>query len=791
MFKSSEQRDAEPVLEAATVDGLPVTTPEQVELLFLALQAQAAMETLGRGFSIVGATVTGAADESVHQSVARVVDLYARLDLVQRFLAAVTAIRTALSTTQSFLPLTNLLEWQEFVDALEGVRLRVEADTASARLTAIAERLTADARATDAPPELAEASAAVTARDGDAYAEAIGGLAAVAHEIEEQATCEELGKRLRGGHPALAALLESSVDNPQWPERFAEWDDAWHWAKANTFFIDQRRPGREQKLEAELSDTVSRLRNETASLAAVRAWGHCMSRMTAHQAQALQAYEQHMRSLGKGTGRYAAKFRGLARQAMREARNAVPAWIMPLDVVLETLAPIRDSFDVVIVDEASQASIEDLFLLWLAPRVIVVGDDKQCAPSQVRLGELEPIFAKLTSYLPDLPAYLRDAYTPRSSLFDLLRTRFGAVIPLREHFRCMPEIIEYSSRQFYADEPLVPLRQFGADRLPPLRAVKVERAATEGSNTRLRNPVEAEAILAQIEACLADPAYDGRTMGVVVLQGTGQVQLLHRMLLERVDPKEWEARRLRVGTPPDFQGDERDVIFVSLVIAGKRVAITGTEWQRRFNVAASRAKDQLWLFHSVGLEQLATNDLRASLLSYVLNPPPALVAELLEDVVPDEPHPAFRSIFDQRVFCKISAKGFHVTPQVHVNGRVVDLVVTGAQGRLAVECDGQDWPGTQEQRETDLDRERELKRAGWRFWRVRESEFAYDADAALTSLWQTLKRFGIRPYDPAEFAGVASTATVWSPAELSTVEGLDGLEGDSPEELDDVHLARA
>jgi len=459
--------------------------------------------------------------------------------------------------------------------------------------------------------------------------------------------------------------------------------------------------------------------------------------------------------------------------------------------VLETLAPVRDSFDVVIVDEASQASIEDLFLLWLAPRVIVVGDDKQCAPSQVRMGELEPIFSKLTSYLPDMPGYLRDAFTPKSSLFDLLRTRFGAVIPLREHFRCMPEIINFSSRQFYADEPLVPLRQFGADRLPPLRAVKVEGAATEGSATRLRNRIEAEAIVSQLEACLADPAYDGKTMGVVVLQGTGQVQLLHRMLLERIDPKEWEQRRLRVGTPPDFQGDERDIIMVSLVIAEKRAAVTGTEWQRRFNVAASRAKDQLWLFHSVGLDQLTTNDLRASLLSYVLNPPPALVADLLEDVTPDEPHPGFRSLFDQRVFCKISAKGFHVTPQVQVNGRNIDLVVTGAKGRLAVECDGQDWPGTQEQREADLDRERELKRAGWRFWRVRESEFAYDPDTALTSLWPALKKLGIRPYDPADFVGVASSATVWAPAELSTVEGLDGLDGDSPEELDDVHLARA
>ena len=295
--------------------------------------------------------------------------------------------------------------------------------------------------------------------------------------------------------------------------------------------------------------------------------------------------------------------------------------------------------------------------------------------------------------------------------------------------------------------------------------------------------------MSQIEACLADPAYEDKTIGVVVLQGTGQVQLLHRMLLERIDPKEWEQRRLRVGTPPDFQGDERDVIFVSLVIAEKRPAITGTEWQRRFNVAASRAKDQLWLFHSVGLEQLTTNDLRSSLLSYVLNPPPALVAELLTDVRPDEPHPAFRSMFDQRVFCG-SRRGYHVTPQVEVNGRRIDLVITGAAGRLAVECDGQDWPGNEEQREADLDRERELKRAGWRFWRVRESEFGFDPDAAMATLWQSLDRLGIQPYDPADFVGVGSTATTWQPADLSSVEGLDGLDGDPPEELDDVNLAR-
>jgi hypothetical protein len=330
-------------------------------------------------------------------------------------------------------------------------------------LAALQQRLDADASAPQAAPELALAADAIRGRDLAGYRRALSLLAEAERQRIHQQELDALLERVQAAHPALAQLLAGAAQQVgnaagdasavggdagddaggvDWPGRLADWAGAWAYAQASTFFLRQRQPGRERELEAELDETIVKLRSATASLAAAKAWGYSLRRMTAHHAQALQAYEQHMRAVGKGTGRYAARYRGLARAALKEARDAVPAWIMPLDVVLETLAPVRDSFDVVIVDEASQASMEDLFLLWLAPRVIVVGDDKQCAPSSVRLGELEPIFAKLSSYLPQLPAYLRDAFTPKSSLFDLLRTRFGAVIALREHFRCMPEIIE-------------------------------------------------------------------------------------------------------------------------------------------------------------------------------------------------------------------------------------------------------------------------------------------------------------------------------------------------------------
>lgn len=312
-------------------------------------------------------------------------------------------------------------------------------------------------------------------------------------------------------------------------------------------------------------------------------------------------------------------------------------------------------------------------------------------------------------------------------------------------------------------------------------------AWTEGSATRLRNSVEAEAIVERILDCMEDPSYDEKTFGVVVLQGTGQVQLIHNMLLDRVDPKDWEKRRLRVGTPPDFQGDERDVVFLSMVIAERRSAVTSTEWQRRFNVAASRAKDQMWLFHSVSSDLLSPACLRRSLLAYMTNPPATNLPSSLSDVTADALHPDFDSLFEQRVFLRIRERGYHVTPQFEVNGRRIDLVVSGAKGRLAVECDGDFWHGTAEQRAADLDRERELKRAGWRFWRIRESEFYFDSDAALEPLWAEFDRRGIRPGEVMpDGEGPPVSVPTWSAVALSAYDGWDGLEDGDPREMGEV-----
>lgn len=776
-LRPAVQKAADPLLSGAAVDGVRITGIAQLDLVIDRLWAEQTARMLEAQWASVGLRIDS--DAELVFRIAELDDAASSLQSARQVLDTRNAIRSGLQASGVHLRLADRNEWDQFAASLAAVRLRVAADAASAELEKSAETLKRLAAATASPPpEVSALEHAVLRRNADDYRAVLDQLDQARADQRAQLRCDDLYGRLNAVHPGFAQLLDRTASDEAWDERLGQFGEAWAWGKASTFFDAQRRPGLEADLDRDLNEALAAAAQTTAEVAAAEAWRQSLTRMNAAHAQALRSYQSFMSDRGAGKGRYAHRYERAARQAMEQARGAVPAWIMPISEVLTTIPPDPGSFDVVIVDEASQASIEALFLLWLAPRVIVVGDDRQCTPSQVSHGELQPIFDRVDDYLRDVPDYLRTAFTPRSSLFSLLTSRFGSVIRLREHFRCMPEIIGWSSRQFYADQPLIPLRQYGADRLQPVKTTYVSGAFTEGQSSTLRNEVEAEALVDQLVMCLSSADCRGKDFGVVVLQGRAQIRLIEDLLEERVPPDVWESRRLRVGGPPDFQGDERDVVFLSMVVADRARAVTGLEMQRRFNVAASRAKDQLWLFHSVTPDLLSVADLRRSLLTYALDPPSPGRVEPLGKVTEDERCRPFDSLFEQRVFLRIRDRGFTVVPQFEVNGRRIDLVVVGAKGRLAVECDGDAWHSSPEQRLADIDRELELKRCGWEFWRIRESEFYFDPDRALASLWDTLERRGIKPGEGK--TSDPSGDDDWSPlGDLSNEEGLDEVDDDA------------
>jgi very-short-patch-repair endonuclease len=564
---------------------------------------------------------------------------------------------------------------------------------------------------------------------------------------------EELLSQLRVGCPELASLIRSTQGDPEWTNRLRQLQQAWEWAAARAWLRKVTDPEHYAQLTQERHRLQDRIEKKLEELVSLKAWQAFFLRLDDATEQNLTAWTKAVARIGKGTGKYAYRHRRTARRYLMKCVPKIPAWIMPLHKLWETTDPTPGVFDTVIVDEASQAGIEALALFLLGKRIIVVGDDKQNSPEAV--GVLEDDIARLArDHLGDFQ--FRDEFRPDTSLYDHAERAFGNVISLREHFRCVPEIIRFSNDLCYTDAPLIPLRQAPPKRLPPLKAEFVEKGFCEGDGQRIINRVEAEAIVWRIRACIEDEAYEGKTMGVIALQGHAQAELIEKRLAEMLEPRVREKRKLRCGVPATFQGDQRDVIFLSLVIAPNHHfrALTGLPDQRRFNVAMSRARDQVWLFHSVQLHDLSRDDLRRRLLHFFLSPGQAggLYEELerLEREArrpsrgPGEQPDPYESWFEVDVAKDLLRRKYRVRPQVEVAGYRIDLVVEGLANRLAVECDGEAWHGP-EQFEQDMARQRQLERAGWTFVRILESEFYADREIAMRRIIEACEELGIQP----------------------------------------------
>ncbi len=182
---------------------------------------------------------------------------------------------------------------------------------------------------------------------------------------------------------------------------------------------------------------------------------------------ALQAYLNAIQKIGKGTGKRAVRYRRDARIAASHANPAVPCWIMAHYRVSESLPPVLGCFDLVIIDEASQSDLTALPSLLRAKKVLIVGDDKQVSPDAVGLDE-DKVGVLMNRFLAGQVDIYRQQMSPERSIYDLFKVVFArSSVMLREHFRCVGPVIEYSKREFYNHE-LCPLRlPKSSERLDP------------------------------------------------------------------------------------------------------------------------------------------------------------------------------------------------------------------------------------------------------------------------------------------------------------------------------------
>lgn len=517
-------------------------------------------------------------------------------------------------------------------------------------------------------------------------------------------------------------------------------EGAWKW-KQFSGIIDAITEQPFEDLQHKSVFLNAELRKATAKLAENFAWYHLLVRIEADisQKQALQGWKLTTKKIGKGTGKTAPKLKREAQKLMAQCQSAVPAWIMPVNKALESLDPTHNKFDIVIIDEASQSDISALAIMYLAKKIIIVGDDEQVSPSAVgvdvdKMANLADMYIK--GVIPNSVLY-----DMRTSLYDIAKTTFPTLM-LKEHFRCAPSIIGYSNRLSY-DYKIKPLRD---DSNVTVKPATISYCVNGERDRRKRNEVEAKTIIALMLACMEQPEYNEMTFGAISLLGDEQARFINEIAIEKINPQDYVKRRILCGNASHFQGDERDIIFISLVdsnegdgplrIAGEGI---GKSTKQRYNVAVSRAKNQLWVVHSLDINNdLKSGDIRKDLIEYATNP--LAFTEQLTEIKAKADSP-----FEISVANALVKAGYHIDQQWAVGSYRIDIVAVCNDKKIAIECDGErDHSGDDKIRE-DMERQAILERLGWRFIRIRGSEYYKNQNETIKRVISELTAYEIEP----------------------------------------------
>lgn len=427
-----------------------------------------------------------------------------------------------------------------------------------------------------------------------------------------------------------------------------------------------------------------------------------------------------------------------SRRMDRAAAEAVlrhrPIWLVPVLSAPARLPLLAGLFDLVVIDEASQADIgAALPVLARGRRAVVVGDPEQLTfvPSLARETEAALMDAA------GLPRAGRHRFAQGSvSLFGFA-ARFAppdAAAFLPDQFRSHPEIVAYLNEEFYRGR----LRARRAEE--DFRAPRDVRPglAWEDVPGQVRqeeggscNPDEAARIVGLLARLAADPGFEG-SVGVIS-PFNAQVACIERAARKALDEAARARLGLRIATVDRFQGGEADVILFSPVLAPGAPDSARSflhRERRRLNVAVSRARALC----------LVVGDHGFALRSGI--PHLAYLARRATETRPVPAGSPFESGWERRLFVAMRARGMDPIPQYPVGFRRLDFALDPEGRRIDVEVDGRRWHEDPDgnRKLPDRLRDRELAARGWNVLRFWVHELEGDMEACLDRIERALGR---------------------------------------------------
>ena len=423
------------------------------------------------------------------------------------------------------------------------------------------------------------------------------------------------------------------------------------------------------------------------------------------------------------------------KQSLPAIRAIKPCFMMSPQTVAQLLDEDRAKFDLVIFDEASQLPTEEAAgAILRGNRLVVVGDPKQLPPTNFFAVQSGTVNAPIGE--DGLPLY-EDSQS-------ILEEVMGAGVPqsrLKWHYRSAHEsLITFSNVQFY-DADLYTFPSVETDSLDSgLHFEYVAGGVYEGKGLNL---IEARKVAdAVVEHIKTKPEL---SLGVGTFNLRQQIAIQDELEVRRREDPSIESFFDKSKSDPFFvknleniQGDERDVIFLSVTYAkaadGKMRynlgPLNGENGWRRLNVLTTRARKLMRVFSSIHADEInpaatASNGARLlkDFLTYAehkrLDSP--LVSALAETESP----------FEREVLQELTTRGLNVVPQVGVCGYRIDLGVLDSEdapGRFVcgIECDGLSYHSSQTARDRDRLRQQVLEGRGWDIHRVWSTDWFKD-----------------------------------------------------------------
>ncbi len=444
-----------------------------------------------------------------------------------------------------------------------------------------------------------------------------------------------------------------------------------------------------------------------------------------------------------------------------------PCWLLSPEGVCNILPLVKNLFDVILFDEASQVFIENtLPVIYRGKNIVVAGDNKQLRPTALFMKRY------LGGDIEDKMDYSTQAALEVESLLDLAMTRYRSA-NLTYHYRSKnEELINFSNQSFY-DGKL----QISPNIARNKNAKPIERIKVDGRWINRCNVVEADAVVDVLKKIFATRK-NNQSIGIITFNAEQEAiiedaidtecnanpKFKEYILREKNRKENGEDISMFIKNLENVQGDERDIIIFSIGYAQNEfgrvlvnfgpLSMEGGE--NRLNVAITRAKEKIYVITSIEPEELNVDNTKnvgpkifKNYLKYVraVSSGNSLETKIILEQLNKQPElgvrPEILGNIEKDIKVELERLGYKVETNLGNTDYKIGVAVYDKQldrYLLGIECDYSAYMSSPSVLERDVFRPAFLQSRGWNLIRVWSRDYYMHKAKVINSIVKEIEK---------------------------------------------------